>query len=377
MSAYIPDTENAASDTRYCRRKALRTRCLVCAILLLPVTATVQAQTAEDSLKFEYFPFALYDTDVGFGAGANAVLRSALGNRERFELMLFASSKGERLLRLDFSMEAEELRQGTEYDLAVDVRFEYDKMIQTSFFGTGGGSRYEDRESYVHEPVLLQAVFSRGVTPTLVAQAQMKFKRMWSYGFEETSRLRDRADNATTSDLSSLALRVRHDTRNSTLHTSAGHVLQGEVEQALSLTRHGSVWTRFGVTAQWYQKLAGMVLATRVLLQHIAGDAVPVQQMLAVGGNRTLRGQPENRFLDLASAVCNAELRIPLYWRFGLLLGVDAGAVDATMPEVLDARWAVAPVIGLRFAFDTFIVRGDVGWSSDAVGVYFNVGQVF
>jgi outer membrane protein assembly factor BamA len=377
MSAHITDTEKTTVTAGRFRRTAIRTLYLAGAISLFAATATLHAQTAEDSLKFEYFPFALYDTDVGFGAGANAVLRSALGSRERFELMLFASSKGERLLRLDFSMEAEELRQGTEYDLAVDMRFEYDKMIQTSFFGTGGGSRYEDKESYVHEPILLQAVFSRGFTPTLVAQAQIKFKRMWSYGFEETSRLRDRADNVTTSDLSSLALRVRHDTRDNTLHTSAGHVLQGEVEQALSLTRHGSVWTRFGITAQWYQKLAGMVFATRGMLQHIAGDAVPVQQMLAVGGNRTLRGQPENRFLDRASAVCNAELRIPLYRRLGLLLGVDAGAVGPALPDVLDARWSAAPVIGLRFAFDTFIVRGDVGWSSDAVGVYFNVGQVF
>ncbi|MCZ7556939.1 MAG: BamA/TamA family outer membrane protein [Bacteroidia bacterium] len=377
MPACIPDTENASPVTPRWHLTAVWTRCVVCAICLLSATETLHSQTAEDSLKFEYFPFALYDTDVGFGAGANAVLRSALGSRERFELMLFASSKGERLLRLDFSMEAEELRQGTEYDFAVDLRFEYDKMIQTSFFGTGSGSRYEDKESYVHEPVLLQAVFSRGFTPTLVAQLQMKFKRMWSYGFEETSRLRDRADNATTSDLSSLALRVRHDTRDNTLHTSAGHVLQGEVEQALSLTRHGSVWTRLGVTAHWYRMLAGMVFATRGMLQHITGDAVPVQQMLAVGGNRTLRGQPENRFLDRASAVGNAELRIPLYRRLGLLLGVDAGAVSATLPGVLDARWSAAPVIGLRFAFDTFIVRGDVGRSSDAVGVYFNVGQVF
>jgi outer membrane protein assembly factor BamA len=377
MSAHITDTEKTTVAAVRFGRTAIRTLYLAGAISLFAATATLHAQTAEDSLKFEYFPFVLYDTDVGFGAGANAVLRSALGSRERFELMLFASSKGERLLRLDFSMEAEELRQGSKYDLAVDMRFEYDKMIQTSFFGTGGGSRYEDKESYVHEPVLLQAVFSRGFTPTLVAQAQVKYKRMWSYGFEESSRLRNRADNATTSDLSSLALRVRHDTRNHTLHTSAGVVLQGEVEQAFALTRHASSWQRLGATAQWYQEVAGMVLATRAMLQHIAGDVVPVQQMLAVGGNRTLRGQPENRFLDRASAVCNVELRIPLYRRLGLLLGVDAGAVSATLLGVFDARWSAAPVVGLRFAFDTFIVRGDVGCSSDAVGVYFNVGQVF
>ncbi len=376
MSALDQPLKTTAACVTTDRSKQLL-RCLAFALVLAALPSGLSSQTADDSLKFEYFPFALYDTDVGFGAGGNVVLRSAFESRERFELMLFASSKGERLLRLEFSVPAEELRQGSIYDLALDMKFEYDKMIQTSFFGTRSSSKYEDRESYVHEPILLQAVFSRGFTPTLVAQAQLKFKRMWSYGFEDDSRLRLRADNATTSDLSSIALRLRHDTRNSTLQTSSGHVLQAEVEQALDLTPHGSAWTRLGATVQSYSEIAGVVFAARVMLQQIFGDDVPVQQMLAVGGNRTLRGQPENRFLERSSAVLNAEFRIPLIWRFGLMLGVDAGTVGKDLPDVADARWSVTPVVGLRFAFDTFIVRGDVGWSPDALGVYFNIGQVF
>jgi len=353
---------------------------LLLLLLLLPVlfhAGALHSQPTGDSLKFEYFPFAMYDTDVGIGAGGIAVLRSAFGSRERFDLLLFASSKGERLLRIGFSWPDEELRQGQLYDIALDMQFEYDKMIQTNFFGVGSASSFDDNERFVHEPVMFKCGLSQGFTPELVAQAQFKFKRMWSYGFETDSRLRERADNATTSDLSSIALLVRRDTRNSTLHTSSGYVLQGEIEQALTLTAYSSAWTRLGATAQWYGEMGGVVLATRTILQQTVGDDIPVQHMLAVGGNKTLRGLPENRYLDASSGVFNLEFRIPLYKSFGAVLGADAGSVGKRLTDLLSSRWEVTPVVGLRLAFETFIVRGDVGWSPDALGVYFNFGQVF
>jgi hypothetical protein len=370
-----PNTSRRLRAGRWLPRATTLTAAL---LLALAVPAAAQrAQAAEDSLKFEYFPFAMYDTDVGIGAGGNVVLRGAFGARERFELLLFASSKGERLLRLGFSLEDEELRQGTVHNLALDLLLDYDKMIQSNYFGVGSFSRFEDREILVHEPLLLQATVSRGFTPALVGGLRLRFKRMWSYGFEENSRLRERADNATTSDITSLSLLLRHDTRNSTLHTSNGQALLAEIEHCAPLTTHGRTWTRAAATAQFYRPAGDAVLALRIMTQQIFSDDAPVQHMHAVGGNRTLRGQPENRFLDLSSAVCNLECRIPLFRRFGLMLGVDAATVASTLDRITHARWSVTPVAGLRFAFDTFIVRGDVGWSPDALGVYLNIGQVF
>ncbi len=360
------------------RRPMPLTRLVLCSLLFAALhSGAMHCQTPTDSVKFEYFPFALYDTDVGFGVGVKLVLRNALESKESFDLLLFASTKGERLFRINFSSPDEELRQGSVYDLAVDLQFEYDKMIQTSFFGTGSGSSHADKEQYVHEPVMVKAALSRGITQTVVTQLQLKLKRMWSYDFESDSRLRDRSDNATTSDLSSLALLLRHDTRNSTLHTTSGHVLQGEIEQAIAITAHGSAWTRLGATAQWYGEYGGIVLAARTILQQTIGGEIPVQHMLSVGGNRTVRGLTENRYLDLSSGVCNVEFRIPVYWRFSAMLGVDAGAVGERLADLPSSRWAVTPVLGGRLAFDTFIARADLGWSPEGIGVYFNFGQAF
>ncbi len=354
----------------------LRLLILLALLSTLSISATAQQQQ-EDSLTFEYFPFAMYDTDVGVGAGVKTVLRHGLGLRESFDLLLFASSKGERLVRLGISWPDAELRQGSVYDIALDLLFDYDKMIHSTYYGIGPDARFDDREVYTSEPILLRAGLSRGFTPEMVGTVQAKFERIWSYGFASDSRLRDAARNATTSDQFSLMVQWRHDTRNSVLHTTRGMVVQLEVEQALDVGAHAGKWTRVGAVAQYYTTLASTVLAGRVILQHMEGNDIPVQQLLSIGGNSTVRGLPDNRYLDQSSLVLNAEWRVPLWWKFGAILGVDAGAVESGADRLPTARWNVTPVAGLRLAFETFVVRGDVGWSPDAVGVYLNFGQVF
>jgi outer membrane protein insertion porin family len=71
------------------------------------------------------------------------------------------------------------------------------------------------------------------------------------------------------------------------------------------------------------------------------------------------------------------EFRIPIFWRFGGVLGVDAGRVWRKLSEFDLNNWATNAVIGLRLHMDTFIVRLDVGVSKETTGLYLNFGQVF
>jgi hemolysin activation/secretion protein len=119
------------------------------------------------------------------------------------------------------------------------------------------------------------------------------------------------------------------------------------------------------------------VLALRWVAQGIIGENLPVQVMSTVGGNNTLRGSPQDRFLDKISAVANAELRFPLYWRFGGVVGLDAGKVWQKLGNVDLIRWATNPSAGLRLHMQTFVVRLDLGFGKETTGVYFNFGQIF
>ena len=53
------------------------------------------------------------------------------------------------------------------------------------------------------------------------------------------------------------------------------------------------------------------VFAFRFVLNGINGVNLPVQMLQSIGGNQTLRGYPQDRYLDKSSALVNAEIRIP------------------------------------------------------------------
>lgn len=346
---------------------------LLLLILLFPAMLSAQ----QDTLAYDHLPFAMYDTDTGFGAGYKGVLRNMLGARESFDLTLFLSTKGERWVRIGWSLPDAELRQGSAYPFAVDVVADYDKMITNSFFGVGSSSHFDDREIFTYEPLEITTAFSRGFSPEFIGLLQLRFKRVWSYAFDKLGALETHPDNSTTADLWSAMLQLRHDTRNSVLHPSNGSVLQAEVERAFPVTSFAKTWTREALWAQYYTEWNSVIIALRTGVQSMQGDDIPIQHMLPIGGNRTVRGIPKDRFLDRSSIVSNGELRFPIHRRLGGVAGVDAGSVAPEVGELFTSRWIVTPVVGLRLIFDTFVTRADLGYSEDAVGFYLNFGQVF
>jgi len=113
--------------------------------------------------------------------------------------------------------------------------------------------------------------------------------------------------------------------------------------------------------------------------QGLMDGSLPVQVLLPLGGVNTLRGYPQDRFLGKVNALFNAEVRFPLFWRFGGVVGLDTGKVwDSFEDFKINLRgWAADLNVGLRFYMDTFIVRVDVGFSKETMGFFFNFGHLF
>lgn len=346
----------------------------------LAIPGETPADSARSAIA-ELLPILSYDTDTGFGYGVKVFALNHLGSDESFDLVCFNSTKGERWYRLVFSLPDFELRQGRMYPLALDLTIDYDKWIANSFFGVGNRSRYEDRETYTREPLEISAVLSRGFSPVLVVQAGLRYKAVRHFNFSEDSRLSrlPPALNASRVAFASLSGTLRYDTRDSYVNPLNGLVLIGEMETVPHLPMCDVTFTRLGVWVQSYSKLSEqkIVLATRLGIQALTGENLPVQVLLPVGGNNTVRGSPQDRFLDKVSAVGNAELRFPIFWRFGGVAGVDCGKVWGKLNDLDLREWATNPVVGLRFYMDTFVVRLDVGFGKEMTGVYLNFGQVF
>ncbi len=334
---------------------------------------------------FEPLPILMYDTDIGFGYGAKTFLLNSMRRNESFDMMVFFSTgvdtlEGERRYRFVFSFPDFDRRQGKIYPFAVDFLLDYDIWINNSFFGTGNDSEFGDREYYSREPFEISLTLSRGFTPHTVGQIGTRFKTIRNSNFSSGSRLAQLGGlNSSRVTYASLFSTYRYDTRDIFTNPSRGVFVRGELEYVPDTGFSNVTFTRWAGEFQYYAELfyPTTILAARLGVQGLMGDNLPIQVLLPVGGSKTLRGFPQDRFLDRVSAVSNVELRFPLIWRFGGVAGLDAGKVWYSPGDIDFSGWAVNRVVGLRFYMQTFVVRVDIGFGPDAMGFYFNFGHVF
>lgn len=331
--------------------------------------------------QIEPLPIISYDTDVGFGYGAKAFFLSQLGWNESFDVVAFNSTKGERWYRFVFSLPDFELRQGKVYPWAVDVVADYDKWIRNSFFGIGNNARFDDREYYTREPLEISISISRGFSTNSIGQSGFKYKFVRNSHFENSSRLKilQLLVNSSDAKYISLFAGYRFDTRDSYINPSNGYVAQSEIEYAPTTAFTNVTLTRI---SGWFQSYSVLfypktVIAFRIGITTLLGNDLPVQNLMSIGGNQTLRGSPQDRYLDKSSALMNLEIRYPIIWRFGGVIGLDAGKVWSGLDKMGLFNWAWNSVLGLRFYMDTFVVRLDVGFGNETTGFYLNFGQLF
>lgn len=346
----------------------------------LDLSAVKNNNVPADLSNWDALPFFSYDTELGFGYGFKVFLLGQLGFRESIDVTAFNSTKGMRSYRVVLSVPDFELRQRTLYPLAVDIIFEYYRMLKNSFFGVGRGSMYKDREFYTREQLELKLQFGRGITSYLVLQGGLKYKSVKNFDFQENSRLESLSGlSSSKSKYYGVYTSFRYDTRNSFINPSRGVVLDCEAEYAPDIDPNNITFEKISLTAQYYAKLfyPKTIFASRVMFQGIIGPDIPVQNLISVGGSGTLRGFAQDRFLDKISAVITAELRFPIVWRFGGILGMDAANVWSKTEQISFAGWKANSVAGLRFYFDTFVVRFDFGFSKETTGFFMEFGHTF
>ncbi|MEJ2618068.1 MAG: BamA/TamA family outer membrane protein, partial [Ignavibacteriaceae bacterium] len=296
--------------------------------------------------------------------------------KESFDLTLYNSTKGERWYRFVFSVIDMQRRQGKKYPLAFDLTADYDRWMKykyyASYYDYSEGLHIEKTFDYERETFELTALFSKGFTKDFVAELGIRFKSINCLGFEPVN-YNIFINNLTSHvEVASLIFNFRLDTRKNFINPQNGFVFEINNEIARDLIKPPAQnFYKIGVISQSYTNLflPHLVFANRVILQTMSD--VSYQLLLPLGGNNTLRGLPQDRYLSTSTILINSELRFPIFRRLGGIAGVAIGNSEST------PGWIINPVAGLRFYMNNFVVRFDIGFGKETTGVYFNFGHIF
>jgi outer membrane protein assembly factor BamA len=123
---------------------------------------------------------------------------------------------------------------------------------------------------------------------------------------------------------------------------------------------------------------------THVLAVQAGGEFIeglpPFQSLAKFGGSNILRGYFDGRYRDKNGVALQAEYRIPVWWRFGIVGFAGVAQVADKINHFASNRFWFAGGLGLRFFWnpeERINLRLDYGIGTNSSGMYVTVTEAF
>ena len=265
--------------------------------------------------------------------------------------------------------------------LSVESTVSYSRFPD-SFFGVGNDTRLDDEERYTAILAELRFLPKWRVLPRLYLGPGarlyvVRIQEVESGGLLDHGSYRGHEGG----HVMELGVGAVYDSRDNTLNPHAGvHV---QLTPRISAPELGSDYrsTTTILDARGYIGLQppNHILALRGYAEYRTGRP-PFFDLGRLGGDQLLRGHFQGRYRDRQLLAVQAEYRLRVYGRFGM---VGFGGLGEVAPQVSDFELgAIRPSVGggLRFAPSSAApvnIRLDFAWAGDQSGFYLNVGEAF
>lgn len=170
------------------------------------------------------------------------------------------------------------------------------------------------------------------------------------------------------------------DTRDHVFYPSKGWYIEGKAMTFQNWLGSSYNFHKGGLDVVNYSTVhKNGVLATHLNYQFSAGS-VPFNMMSMLGGTKRMRGYYEGRYRDKNSIILQAEYRLQLPWRLGLVAFADVGQVYSKLKYLQINEWRWTAGAGLRFMLDPkrkINIRLDYGIGKQTSGFYLTIGEAF
>lgn len=335
------------------------------------------ADSSSPAISVSLLPIAMYDSDIGFGAGAKTVLINKQ-KRRSFDLTIFGSSKGEQWYVFAFSEPDYDFRQNSKFTLAFDFKLEFDKLIKSNFFGIGNNTANNDFQ-FPRESFKIESSLSHSFTRRARGSLEYRVTHYSVYHYDKNwDTISKRIPGGSENNVFSAGLALQYDTRDSWINPRNGVKINMNLDQSLKMLGFDWQFQKLRFELSGYHVILGQddLIAMRWWMQEIIGNA-PYQELSQVGDGWTARGFKAGRFLDKAMALTSIEYRFPIYKKLGGVIFSDAGRVWRSLTNFGLSQWHTDYGTGLRFYLTNFVTRLDIGRSIEGNRIFFNFGHVF
>ena len=343
--------------------------------------ATTPPDTSASRSSVVPLPALLYSPETGIGGGALVLWTFRLGDSEA------SRRRPSTVTPLFLITQKRQIVARVTGDI-------YSRGGSWRYTGRVGGARFPDRfwgigndtsdeleEEYT--PVTLES--SLGV--------QRLLPRDWFVGVE-TSRARRRLQDleegglidsgevpgAEDGRIVGLGLRLRRDTRDWSIAPTGGGTFEVAATAHPAALGSDFEYDGWSVDLRRYVGIGRTVLAGRVLGVFTASGDPPFDLLPALGGDSLLRGYYAGRYRDRHLAAVQLEIRVPIWWRLGVIGFGSAGQVAPEVARFAPDRFHPAAGFGVRFRpkeEDRTSLRFDWGFGENRSGFYFGLGEAF
>ena len=258
-------------------------------------------------------PYATYNPLLGVAGSVH--YERFFDHNTKFDTDVSQSTRNQAFYRLRY---VDPNLRGPRYRFEGFALYENDRTAR--FYGIGANSLESNETNYTLRQGGGEVTFGRRLMPELTASLTERLRSVTIRrgAVDSLPFLQDVFTDIPGEDGSFVwahRLALTYDTRNSLVMPTQGCFGQVFVEVADKAIGSKASFVRYGLEGRWLWPHLGerLVLAVRGLLDRVDGPNIPFFELSELGGDETLRGFGENRFLDEGRALVTAEERIKVF----------------------------------------------------------------
>jgi outer membrane protein assembly factor BamA len=249
------------------------------------------------------------------------------------------------------------------------------------FYGIGGHTLEADEEDYTSGSVNLFVTFIKKIGKGFNIGLEYRFIDWRIKKVEEGRQLASGDIEGTEGGtLSGIGFLVNRDTRDNIFSPLKGDFFEFNARVYPGFLGSTFAFTRVSLNLRKYFPLFSSHVFAVQSAAVIQTGTVPFLHLAQIGGPYIMRGYFEGRFRDKSLLVFQAEYRMPLFWRLGIVGFAGFGNVAKTLGQLNLGELKSSYGVGLRFMFDKkerIQLRMDIGFGKDSSGFYFSIFEAF